>query len=188
MQECIPLTLQEIDIHWWWYRPVRDRGIPVSPETPGPQDPLLVRAKGRPKGSVSAQGTMKARGNGRNGTRRWPCMHEMVEAQERAEALPLPSTAPAALGALASGNDLTSKPAADVRDEAGSTIAPRLYRRWMEDPDYEACEDAPWDDDGHEDGVISHTFEGQLDELTDQEEQGAMEESQALSCIEVAGG
>lgn len=47
----------------------------------------------------------------------------------------------------------------------------------------EAC-----DDDGHEDGVISHTFEGQLDELIDQEEQGAMEESQALSCIEVAGG
>lgn len=59
IQEWAPLTLQEIDIHWWWYRPAGDRGIPASPEPPGPQDPLPVRAKGRPKGSVSAQGTVK---------------------------------------------------------------------------------------------------------------------------------
>ncbi|KAK4118915.1 hypothetical protein N657DRAFT_650796, partial [Parathielavia appendiculata] len=32
------------------------------------------------------------------------------------------------------------------------------------------------------------TFEGRLDELFDQEEQEEMEESQALGCIEVAGG
>jgi hypothetical protein len=110
-------------------------------------------------------------------------MHEVVEANERAEALPPPSTAPAALGAMASG--LTWTPAANVNDEAGVTIAPRLSRRWVQD-NHELYDDAPLYDDGHEDGVISHTFEGRLDEL--QEEQGEMEESQALSCIEVAGG
>ncbi|KAK4232989.1 hypothetical protein C8A03DRAFT_39336, partial [Achaetomium macrosporum] len=157
---------------------------PEASEPPGAPGALRPPSPAVPNCPTSAQGTVKARGNGRNGTRRWPCTHEMVEAQERAEALPLPSTAPAALGARASGNGLTSKPAADVSDEAGSTIAPRLYRRWMENTDYEAYEDAPWNDDGHEDGVISHTFEGQLDELIDQEEQGTMEESQALSCIE----
>jgi hypothetical protein len=112
-------------------------------------------------------------------------MHEVVEANERAQALPPPSTAPAALGAIASG--LSSTPAANVNDEAGVTIAPRLSRRWMQD-NHESYDDTPWGDDGHEDGVISHTFEGRLDELFDQEEQGEMEESQALSCIEVAGG
>jgi hypothetical protein len=125
------------------------------------------------------------KGSGKNGTRRWPCMHEIVEANERAEALPPPSTAPAALGAMASG--LTPTPVANVDDEAGTTIAPRLSRRWMQDND-ETYDDAPWDSDGYENGIISHTFEGRLDDLYDQEEQGEMEESQALSCIEVAGG
>ncbi|EAQ86365.1 predicted protein [Chaetomium globosum CBS 148.51] len=77
-------------------------------------------------------------------------------------------------------------PVANVNDEAGTTIAPRLSRQWMQDND-ETYDDALWDDDGYKNGVISHTFEGRLDDLYGQEEQGEMEESQALSCIEVAG-
>ena len=55
----------------------------------------------------------------------------------------------------------------------------------------------PWDDPGdedHDEGGISAAFEGLLDEeITDQEQQAMTlltlqtEESQALSCIEVAG-
>lgn len=89
-------------------------------------------------------------------------MHEMVEANERVKALPPPSRAPAALGATASG--LTPTPVANVNDEAGTTIVPRLSRRWMQD-NYETYDNAPYNDDGYKNGVISHTFKGRLDDL-----------------------
>ncbi|KAM4055526.1 MULE transposase [Hirsutella rhossiliensis] len=74
----IPFEMSEVDEFWHRQRPQRPDDVP--------QEPLPVRGKGRPKGSLNLEKT----------TRRDASEFEVVEAIERAEASP-PSTAPAAL-------------------------------------------------------------------------------------------
>ncbi|KJZ68384.1 hypothetical protein HIM_12222 [Hirsutella minnesotensis 3608] len=79
----IPFEMNEVDEFWHQQGP-----RPRADEAP--LEPLLVRGKGRPKGSIGLEKSF----------RREASEFEVVEAQERAEATlppPPPSTAPAAL-------------------------------------------------------------------------------------------
>ncbi|KJZ70447.1 hypothetical protein HIM_09395 [Hirsutella minnesotensis 3608] len=78
----IPFEMNEVDEFWHQQRP---RPRPDD----APLEPLPIRGKGRPKGSLNLE----------RSTRREASEFEVIESIERAEAVPLPppSTAPAAL-------------------------------------------------------------------------------------------
>jgi len=87
LAEGEPLPLRLIDPYWHWQR----EGAPNDePRTAGPYNPLVVQSKGRPKGAVATDQSMKT-------TKRLPSGFEVAETEEHRNAVAPPSTAPAVL-------------------------------------------------------------------------------------------
>lgn len=100
-----------------------------------PLDLMLVRGKGRLKGSLETSSSSHARGYSRNSTRRLLSGFEIAQNEERHEAIAPPSTAPPVL------------PGVDTYEPG--TIAPRQsYRIYEKD---------------YVEGVISAQVKGAMD-------------------------
>lgn len=181
-----PLQLADIDPHWWWQRETLRLDKSPSFYTLEPQ---VIRAKGRPKGSLGLEHRA-----GITSSRRDPLLVERVLAAEKAEAseatgtarpgLPPPSTAPPAvdtakvtLSTTALG--LQRLQGGDTYD-AGTKMQ-RAYQRAfsrLEDVD----DDAITDED---------MIEGEADEIDEADgedlvlELGTPWASQQQSCMEV---
>ncbi|EAQ92123.1 hypothetical protein CHGG_00358 [Chaetomium globosum CBS 148.51] len=147
-----PLSIAQFDPYWRWDR----TAIPSLSASPSraqrPLDPAVVRGKGRPRGLVATD----------KSTKRLPSAHEITEAEERREALPPPSTAPARL----------NKPAVPADDpyEAG-TAMPRRSGQWMARLESVDDQEAEFD-------LIPTNFEGKFDEKVAEAEATARQATQ----------
>lgn len=111
-----PLVAADFDLYWLWNCPADE---PDSSSIDAPLEPLIVRAKGRPKGALGLE-----RRTDVEAACREPSLFERVQATEVAEArAPPPSTAPAALGEAIHNSSDPYEP---------GTAMPRAYQRHNE--------------------------------------------------------
>ncbi|EAQ84561.1 hypothetical protein CHGG_08575 [Chaetomium globosum CBS 148.51] len=99
-----PVELKQIHKHWWSYRPVTDgeeqQIVNVVPNIP--VEPVKVKGKGRPAGTIASVPASKKKGEGITGTKRLPSAFEYELETEPATAVP-PSTAPPIMKGASAG-------------------------------------------------------------------------------------